>query len=893
MKNVFSLNPAWRFCREEAVEKAAKQDMFHMFDDDTKTGAAAGPASDGYYDGDWQMVDLPDDWCVRAEYDRENGGQGLKPRSGAWYRRCFFADPAWDGKRVFLRFDGIAIHSKIWLNGILIAQSTSGYTPISEEITQLLRYGDGNVLSVYAENRVQEGWWYEGGGIYRDVWLTVTEDTRIREDGVFVRAEKLDDDRWNLRVRTETDGDAEGCSLRVSCLGETAESLCLPVTETEMQITNPPVWDPETPNLVPVSVQLLRDGQVIDEETVSFGFRTVRFDSETGCYVNGKPIKLKGFCMHHDHAGVGAAMTYPIQRYRIERLKAMGCNAIRTSHNPQSPDFYRVCDEMGILVMNETRHFSATREVLQQLEAFVRRDRNHPCVIFWSLFNEEPLQCSPVGEKIALRMKKLVYKLDGTRPVSGGMNGALEPQGAVHAVDMMGFNYLQYGYDDFHALHPEMPMYGSENDSWCTCRGEKDNNLACGYRSAILREFPGNLHPWAEVPGETWRKIEERPFVMGGFSWTGMDYRGEAVWPAVVSHYGAHDLCGYPKDGSHWYRALWNSDPQLKLSYAWVGTPGEEVTVVAYSNCETVELILNGRSLGEHKNNKYNPEFWRIAFEAGELLAIGRNGGVEVIRDVMRTPGKAAKLCLTASVPALSGVADVLVVDAAIQDENGTVLWGSRDKVSFTVRGGKLLGVGNGDPACLEPDDAPERSAYHGLCQAIFRPEKAGEMVVCAKCGELIAEIRVPVGDAGEVPSLPAAQCRLVVAPWRMSDVKETYPSMHDILSQMVNWIPTTVGCGKNHILSGKTGYGSITGMVTAPRMKEGQQLYVVLERIMGCFDLYLDENKVFSAEKREDRGFRIPCPALEAGSTVTLALVFRLDGGDCGVPGSAYLVCE
>lgn len=893
MRTVLSLNPAWRFCREETVESGAMQDMFHMFDDDTKTGAAAGAASDGFYDGDWQLVDLPDDWCTRAEFVREGGGQGSKPRSGAWYRRCFFADPAWEGKRIFLRFDGIAIHSKIWLNGILLAESTSGYTPVSEEITDLLRYGDGNVLSVHASNKVQEGWWYEGGGIYRDVWLTVTEDTRLREDGVFLRAEKLEDGAWKLRVRSEIDGDAENCSIRVSCLEKEVFTSAKAVTETEILLQNPPVWDPETPNLVPVTVQLLRDGEVIDEESIPFGFRTVRFDSKTGCYVNEKPIKLKGFCMHHDHAGVGTALTYPLQRYRIEKLREMGCNAIRTSHNPQSPDFYRACDELGILVMNETRHFSATREVLRQLEIFVRRDRNHPCVIFWSLFNEEPLQCSPVGEKIALAMKKLVYALDGTRPVSGGMNGALEPQGAVHAVDMMGFNYLQYGYDDFHTLHPDMPLYGSENDSWCTSRGEVENARDKGYRSAFLREHPANLHPWSEVPGETWRKIEERPYVMGGFSWTGMDYRGEAVWPAVISPFGAMDLCGFPKDGYWWYRALWLDTPQLKLSPKWEYAPGEEVTVVAYSNCETVELILNGKSLGEHKNNKYDPEFWHIPYEPGELLAIGRNGGKEAVRDALRTPGKAYELKLSANVKKLSGVMDVLAVDAALTDEQGTVLHGSRDTVRFSVAGGKLLGVGNGDPASLEADDASERRLYHGLCQAIFRPDGSACMTVRAECCGLSAEIELPVGCEGETPYLPVAQCRLVIAPWRMSDVKADYPSMHDILSQMVNWIPTTVGCGKNHMLSGKTGFASITGMVTIPRTKDGEKLTVVLERIMGCFDLYMDDRKVFSAEERADRGFRIPCPEMEPGSTVTLALVFRLDGGDCGVPGGAYLVCE
>ena len=891
MRDVFSLDPQWRFCREEQVKNATRNDMFFMFSDDTKTGAAEGPRSDGYYDGDWDTVDLPHDWCTGAEFD-EKGGQGKKPRSGAWYRRCFRAEPEWEGRRVFLRFDGIAIHSRVWLNGILIAVSESGYTPISTEITALLRYGDGNVLSVYTTSKIQEGWWYEGGGIYRDVWLTVTEDVRLREDGVFLCSEKGKDGEWHLHVRAEIDGDPCGCDVRVSCLGGTVSAPAQAVTGLSLAVKDPPLWGPETPDLVPVTAELWRDGEKIDTETIPFGFRTVRFDPETGCYVNEKPVKLFGCCLHHDHAGVGVAMTYPIQRFRLEKLRQMGMNAVRTSHNPQSPDFYRACDELGILVMDETRHFSATDEVLRQLRTMVRRDRNHPCVILWSLYNEEPLQCSPVGEKICRAMKAVIDGEDGTRLLTGGMNGALEPEGVGRVVDVMGFNYLQYGYDEYHALFPEKPILGSENESWRTSRCETENDRLRGVYSSFGRVRLVNLNPWASTPGDTWREILKRPFVSGGFIWTGMDYRGEASWPAVVSDSGALDLCGFEKDSYWWHRALWTEEPVLKLSPKWEGIPGNIVPVAVYTNCDTVELALNGTPLQRLAITPCDAPVLELPFQPGELSAAGYRGGKLVARDILCTAGPAAELSITCQKPALDGPEDLLIVNAALRDAAGTVLNGASDLVTFTVEGGRVLGVGNGDQASRESDIVPFRRLYHGLCQAVVVPDGGRELTVTAVCGGFSSSVKIPVGTYRRYPTLAVSACRMVIAPWRMSDVKPDYPSPEAIPDQRENWIPTTVGGGKSLMLSGKRGYASVTGQITVPEGGSGT-LTVVLERVVGAFDLYLDRDLVFSAPERADRGFRIPLKDVKPGTGATLAIVFRLDGGDCGFYGGAYLTMD
>lgn len=883
------MNTLWRFRLGTNGTDGGREDMFQMFSQNTKTGAADGPRSDGWYDGDWEEVTLPHDWALAAPFV-PNGGQGGKPRGIAWYRRGFFVPKEWDGKRLWLRFGGIAIESDVWLNSIHIASCTGGYTPQSVEITDFVRYGGGNVLAVRADNRTQEGWWYEGGGIYREVTLDLTEQVCFLPDGVFVHAERTGEGDWLLTVRGETTGDLHGGAylLRAECLGQSGSvPMTEPVRELCLRIAEPPLWSVEEPRLVPVRVSLTRGGETVDETILSFGFRTVTFDAENGCFLNEKAIKLKGCCMHDDHAGAGVALTESLERYRVRRLKEMGCNAVRTSHNPYGADFYRACDEEGMLVMDEVRHFSSTTECLAQLEAFVRRDRSHPCVIFWSLYNEEPLQCSPVGEKIAASMKALIHRLDGTRPVSGGMNGALEPEGVVHAVDMMGFNYLQYGYDTFHELHPEMPVFGSENCSWLTGRDLDENSPEEGRLSA-WRQEERNLNPWSSTPGATWREIESRPFVAGGFVWTGMDYRGEAQHPAVISNYGAMDLCGFPKDAYWWLRALWREEPVLKLCHKWEGKAGEPVTLRVYTNCETVELFVNGRSVEKRRNDRFDPKPFAVPYEAGEVTAVGSSGGRVLARDTLRTPGRAFRLRLVPAQDEMRPGDRQLAVNVFLEDEAGTVLPEAEDEVRFSVEGGFAAGVGNGDNVSHAPETGCVRKLFHGCCQAIVTPTHSGTMKILACCGALRAETEVTVEDGTPAEEVPAAVPKLVVAPWRMSDVTDFCPEGERIVNQWVNWIPTTVGCGINRIMSGKRGWATVTGQFTVPET-EGR-LTVVLERVLGTFDLFLGNEEVLSVPEKTDGRYEIPCPKLTPGTNVVLALRFRLDGGEAGILGDAWV---
>ena len=890
MKTVYSMNADWKFRKAEQIRfEAGGDNDFDMFSGYTKTGAMIGPASDSFSDADWDEVSLPHDWAV-AEPFCEDGVQGFKPKGAAWYRKCFSVPKEWDGRRVFLRFDGIACRSVITLNNVRIAVSESTYTPISAEVGDILHYGQPNQLAVLTDNKQSEGWWYDGCGIYRDVWLTVTDESRIVEDGAFLYAEKTDDG-WRLNARVEIDRVEKGQCVRLSCMGQTTEASARAVTELSL-IVHPQLWSLDTPKLYDVAVRLTdANGELLDEEIIPFGFRTVEFDVERGCIVNGESVKLKGVCIHHDHAGVGAAITDDLNEYRIRRLKEMGCNAIRTSHNPQSPGFYRACDKMGIAVMAETRHFGSAKEELHQLRTMIRRDRNHPSVFFWSLFNEEPLQCSRAGEKIARSMKRVVDAEDGTRPVSGGMNGPLECEGAVNVVDVMGFNYLQYGYDDFHAWFPHMPIVGSETGSHLTGRGEARNIVTQTelHRSSFGRQkfMPGeravNLYSWSDTPGGTWKKIVERPFVAGGYYWTGFDYRGEANWPGVIADFGAMDICGFPKDNYYWHQALWLDGEEILYAARYPSDDPSEEVLVLHSNADAVSVIAGGKNV-LYPFDRFNPPLLSVA--AGEEVYVGGIwNGVMKRSEWVRTAGEAVKLemeCVSSE--AMQG--GTTAFNVYLKDSDGRICDVSYD-VKFSAEGGVILGVGNGDSCSHAEETTDHCRLYHGCAQVLVRAGDAQNLTVSAQCGEFAASVCVPI-RASAREMIPSCMPHLRICPWRMSDVHGEYPIASQIHDMIYNWIPTMAGVEKSLMMSGKHGYACFAGFFNTP--ETGGRIH--LENVRGLFDLYLNGEKILECRDHEKHDYILPVGESMRGKRCALSLVFTCDGGEVCV-GETYLTCE
>lgn len=886
MKQIFSMNDDWKFRVGDDASASTYGGDFDMFSGYTKTGALTGPGSDGYCDADWETVQLPHDALPALPFVAHGGAQGSKPRTAVWYRKSFFAPVEWDGKRIFLRFDGIACRAAILLNNICIARSDSTYTPVTVEITDLLYYGQPNLLAVRADNAKSEGWWYDGCGIYRDVTLTVADKSHFVPDGVFVSAVPASDRDWTLTVRAEMESPRARQTLRVRCLDAEASVPASSCAEVHLTVANPPLWSLDTPNRTTVSAVLCDEsGEPLDETVVSFGFRTVRFDPDCGCLVNGVPVKLKGVCLHADHAGVGTAIPYELHLYRLRRLRDMGCNAIRTSHNPQSPGFYQACDELGFAVMDETRHFGAAPAELHQLRTMIRRDRNHPCVFLWSLFNEEPLQCTAMGEKIARTMKRIVDEEDGTRPVTGGMNGPLECAGAVRVVDVMGFNYLQYGYDRFHQLFPHIGIIGLETESYLTQRGETKNyddgtvlrrSAFARDRATAVQKQPANLCKWSDTPGDTWRRIAARPFVAGEFAWTGFDYRGEAHWPGVIADFGAMDLCGFPKESFYWHRALWHVDDTL---YA-VRTDEQ---LRCYTNGDRVRVTSADGAVQEWANDPCDPQSHPVP--DGTLTVDAFLGTRKIGTQTVAVPKAPARLELTCS-GACAYESGATVFHAVLRDDCGTVCDSDRT-VHFAVTNGILLGVGNGDSSSHEPDCADTRRLFHGCAQAVVRAGRSDTLTVTAICDEWTAVCTVPVKPS-DVPSIPSCVPWIRICPWRMSDVSDVPPTPDQLHDLMYNWIPTTVGVSENLMMSGAHGYASLAGSFDAPTVPA----VIHLTQLAGRFDLYMCGQKVLSSADEALHSYELPVPAPLRGQRVQLSLVFTCTGEMVCV-GDIYLTAE
>jgi beta-galactosidase len=496
---------------------------------------------------------------------------------------------------------------------------------------------------------------------------------------------------------------------------------------------NPLLWSIESPNLYSAIVSVESEGKTVDAERVSFGIRTVVFDAEKGFSLNGKPLKIQGTCNHQDHAGVGAALPDRLQYFRLGVLKEMGGNAVRTSHNMPTPEWVEGCDRMGLMMMCETRQMSSNPEGMAQLETMIKRFRNSPSIILWSIGNEEwqlQNEMSEQGAKIGAAMVRRVHELDPTRVVSAAVNGNNE-KGVSAAFDIIGFNYNLGFPDEYHKKNPKMPVYGSETSSAIATRGvyatDPLRNTVNAYDSVV---------PWGESPEEWWKFYATREWACGGFAWTGFDYRGEPTpygWPSVNSQFGIVDMCGFPKDYFYYYKAWWGTEPALHLfpHWNWEGREGETIRIWVFSNLDEVELFVNGASVGSQKVPHLGHLEWKAKYAPGSIEARGSKGGKVVLTVKHETTGAPATIRLTADRTTIDADGeDLSMVRVDVLDKEGRPVPNANNRVAFHVSGeGRLIGVGNGDPNCQESDKEPKRSLFNGLAQVILQStKKPGEI---------------------------------------------------------------------------------------------------------------------------------------------------------------------
>ena len=721
-----SLDANWKFHLGDDWPNALRLD---------KAGASGGPAAEKFNDNAWRSLDLPHDWAIELPFDANaDGSHGFKPvgpgfpkNSTGWYRRTFDLPAADARKRLWLTFDGVFRDATVWVNGWLVTRHEGGYYPFREDITDVAHVGGRNVVTVKVDASKFEGWFYEGAGIYRHVWLDKTAPLAIAPDGIFVRSEFKHnlpagkaEIEVEMRLLNSLTNQAEatvnceiispdGKSVAKFKESEAVKGAALKTVNLESKVASPVFWSPESPKLYKLITTVAVAGKVVDQKETAFGIRTFAFDATNGFLLNGRHYELYGTCNHQDMAGVGAALPDALQYFRIAKLKEFGCNAYRTSHNPPTPELLDACDHLGMIVMDESRLLGSDKENMQKWEDQIRRDRNHASVGIWSVANEEfSVQATPQGGNVARTMQTFVKSLDPTRPTTYAAPQGDTFDGINGVIEVRGWNYhISSELDSYHAKHPSQPNVGTEQGSTVSTRGIYTNDKVRGYVSAYDVNFPS----WATTAERWWSCFGDRPWLSGGFVWTGFDYRGEPTpysWPCINSHFGILDVCGFPKDNFYYYQSWWTTNTVLHLlpHWNWAGQEGQQIRVDALSNCEEVELFLNGQSLGKQAMKRNSKLSWQVKYAPGTLSAKGFTGGQVVAEAKVETTGDATAIQLAADRSALNADGeDVSALTVSATDAQGRVVPVAGNKINFAIEGaGKILGVGNGDPSSHEPD---------------------------------------------------------------------------------------------------------------------------------------------------------------------------------------------
>lgn len=730
----------------------------------------------GYNDVSWRKLDLPHDWSIEGSFSKDNptGQQeGGLPAGIGWYRKHFSAQ---DTPHVYIDFDGVYCNSEVWINGHYLGQRPNGYISFRYELTPYLQKNGDNVIAVRVDNsRQPNSRWYTGSGIYRHVWLVKTGETAVDHWGIFATTPEVNAQRARVHVETAVHGKAAIQTTIYDSSGRQVGSavkkmdISDSVIEQDLWVDHPHLWSPDHPYCYTLKTTMLQNGQTVYATTTAVGIRYFKFDAAKGFMLNGVPTKIKGVCLHHDLGALGAAVNTRAIRRQLQLLKTMGCNGIRTSHNPPAPELLDLCDRMGFIVMDEAfdmwkkkkNKYDYSQDFSQwsdrDLRDQVRRDRNHPSVFMWSIGNEIREQFDASGIRIARELAAIVRGLDTTRPVTSALTETDTAKNFIYrsgTLDLVGLNYNHDKYASVPQRYPEHPFIASETMSALETRGHYD------MPSDSIRRWPSaakapliGANPdftvsaydnvsayWGSTHEETWKVVKRLPWVSGLYVWTGFDYLGEPTpypWPARSSYFGIIDLAGFPKDVYYMYQGEWTDKPVLHIFPHWNWAKGQMVDVWAYySQADEVELYLNGRSLGiQRKKGDDLHVQWRVAWEPGELKAVSRLKGKVVLTRTVATAGRAAKIELLADRTLLhADGSDLSFITVRILDAQGRLVPDAGNELHFTVKGaGSLAGADNGYQAGLGSFKSDHHAAYNGLCMAIVRTaKKKGKIVVQA-----------------------------------------------------------------------------------------------------------------------------------------------------------------
>jgi beta-galactosidase len=766
-------------------------------------GEVEGAEQPGFNDAAWRPLDLPHDWAIEGPFDRKfNPHDGGLPFFGvAWYRKHFTVPASARGKYLSVQFDGAMSNSTVWINGQKVGGRPYGYESFALDLTPYIKFGEENVLAVRLAPEDQSSRWYPGAGIYRNVWLNVTGAVRVAQWGTYITTPTVTDAKATVAISTEVENkgaqearvtvetailDAAGKQAGHATSDITLAAGGKQTVEAKIEVANPHRWDLDSPYLYSVASTVREGTRQSDRYVTEFGIRTIEYTKDKGFLLNGRAHRFNGVCMHHDLGALGAAINRRALERQLEILKQMGVNAIRTSHNPPAPELLELTDRMGLMVMDEAYdmwEIPKQRNGLSKywkewyetdLREFIRRDRNHPSIVLWSIGNEIPEQGRADGGKLAKRLSDIVHEEDRTRPTTAGFNndtGAIK-NGLADAVDIPAFNYKPLKYAEIHKDHPNWIFFASETSSAVSSRGvyhlpiEKYEK----HPSLELTSYDVIAPYWAYIPDVEFDAQEKNPSVLGEFVWTGFDYLGEptpyfggrgaandADWPARSSYFGIVDLAGFPKDRFYLYQSHWTTKPMVHLlpHWNWAGMEGKPIPVMCYTNAGEVELFLNGKSLGRKKrfsepvelpvgtsgspDKKFLSKYrlmWQVPYAAGTLKAVAYEGGKTVAATEVKTAGAPARVVLTPDRAAIAADGDDLsFVTVRVEDKDGNFCPMADNPVKFKLEGpGKIAGVDNGNAATVEPFQADTRKAFSGLALLIVRSQRgqAGRVKITA-----------------------------------------------------------------------------------------------------------------------------------------------------------------
>ncbi len=800
----------WKFAFGHATD--VSKDFNHatgQFSYLAKAGLGSGASARDFDDRGWRQLDLPHDWAAALPISNRSHkshsfrtlGRNFPDTSVGWYRKTFSVPESDLGRRIRVEFDGVYRDSIVWINGHYLGEETSGYSGFVRNISELLNYGGENVIVVRVDASLEEGWFYEGAGIYRHVWLVKTAPLHVARHGTFITSE-LKGANADVAARVSVVNEAQApaaFNIEQVILDESGQRVATARTPQlhlpaggqaefgqTFSVASPLLWSIETPNLHTLVTTVRAGGEVMDRYETTFGIRSIRFDANCGFSLNGRPVKLKGTCNHHDHAGVGVAVPDALMEYRIRLLKDFGCNLYRVGHTPPTPELLDACDRLGMLVIDENRLMGTTDYHRDHLQRLIRQNRNHPSIILWSIGNEEwALEGNDVGARITATMQSWAKQLDPTRPVTVALSGGWG-RGISEAVDIAGINYMgnmrKCGYttDEWHARHPDQPILGTEECAYTQTRGIYFEDR----EKCHLPAYDWVPSEWGASLEMAWKHFAERPYLAGMCIWTGFDYHGEPTpfeWPATSSLRGVLDLCGFPKDGMFYLKSWWTDEPVLHLfpHWNWPGREGQAVSVWVHSNCDEVELFLNGQSLGRKPMHRNSHLEWLVTYTPGTLVARGYKAGKQTLTAQVATTGRPAAVRLVPNRVKLNADGeDVSVVTVQVTDAHGRVVPDAHNLIAFELDGpGKILGVGNGDPSSHEAEqflaaeggEAPAwlRSLFGGLAQILVgTTREPGEITLTANAKGLSSATLIlqsqPCLLRPSVPPVPSVSERLL-----------------------------------------------------------------------------------------------------------------------------------